>query len=113
ADRARGVSSFAAGGDEPNPSAPSAEHCQLSRRKIPHVAPEAGSADLRVSRQRGEPPVKRFLRWLAAIVIACGVLGFIAFLYFIPPFNFIAPEAMSRPAAEAGPDLRVIADAGE
>ena len=57
--------------------------------------------------------MKRFLRWLAAIVIACGVLGFIAFLYFIPPFNFIAPEAMSRPAAEAGPDLRVIADAGE
>jgi hypothetical protein len=57
--------------------------------------------------------VKRFLRWFAIVVIAGGVLGFIAFLYFIPPFNFIAPEAMSRPAAEAGPDLSAIADAGE
>jgi hypothetical protein len=57
--------------------------------------------------------VKRILRWFAIVVIACGVLGFIAFLYFIPPFNFIAPEAMSRPAGEAGPDLSAIADPGE
>jgi len=57
--------------------------------------------------------VKRFLKWFAIAVTACGVLGFIAFLYFIPPFDSIPPEQMSRPAAEAGPDLSAIADPSE
>ena len=57
--------------------------------------------------------MKRFLRWFAISVMVCGILGFIAFLYFIPPFDFIAPEQMSRPAGEAGPDLSAIADPAE
>jgi hypothetical protein len=57
--------------------------------------------------------VKRVLKWAAIIVIACGVVGFLAFLYFIPPFDFIAPEEMARPAAEAGPDLSAITDPAE
>jgi hypothetical protein len=57
--------------------------------------------------------VKRVLKWFAIVVIACGVIGFIAFLYFIPPFDFIAPELMSRPAGEAGPNLGAIADSAE
>ena len=57
--------------------------------------------------------MKRLLKWFAITVIACGVLGFLAFLYFIPPFDFIAPEEMARAAGEAGPDLSAIADPGE
>lgn len=57
--------------------------------------------------------MKRFLKWFTILVITCGVPGFIAFLYFIPPFDSIAPEEMSRPAAEAGPDLSAIADPAE
>jgi cytochrome c len=54
--------------------------------------------------------VKRLLKWLAIVVIVIGLFGFLAFLYFIPPFNFIAPEEISRPAAEAGPNLSATAD---
>jgi hypothetical protein len=57
--------------------------------------------------------VKRLLKWFAITAMACGVLGFVGFLYFIPPFNYIDPEQMSRPAGEAGPDLSIIADSGE
>jgi hypothetical protein len=46
-------------------------------------------------------------------VVALGVVAFVAFLYFIPPFDFIPPEEISRPAGEAGPNLSAIADPGE
>jgi len=54
--------------------------------------------------------LKRLLKWLAIFVIAVGGIGFLAFLYFIPPFNSTAPEEIARPVAEAGPDLSAIAD---
>ena len=54
--------------------------------------------------------MRRVLKWLAIIVIAVGVAGFVAFLYFIPPFNSIPPEEMARPAGEAGPNLSAIGD---
>jgi hypothetical protein len=57
--------------------------------------------------------VKKFVKWAAVVVVALGVVAFVAFLYFIPPFDFIPPEEISRPAGEAGPNLRAIADPGE
>ena len=57
--------------------------------------------------------MKRFVKWAAMIVVAVGVVAFLAFLYFIPPFDFIPPEDISRPAGEAGPNLSAIADLGE
>ncbi len=57
--------------------------------------------------------MKTVLKWVGITVIALGVVGFVAFLYFIPPFDFIPPEEISRPAGEAGPNLGAIADPGE
>src|SRR4029079_14965044 len=57
--------------------------------------------------------MKRVLKWLSLAVIVIGVLGFLAFLYFIPPFDSIPPEEVARPAGEAGPKLASIADPGE
>ena len=57
--------------------------------------------------------MKTFIKWAAIIVVVLGVVAFVAFLYFIPPFDFIPPEEISRPAGEAGPNLSAIADPGE
>ena len=57
--------------------------------------------------------MKRFLKWFGISVIALGVIGFLAFLYFIPPFTLMKPEEFSGPAGKAGPDLSKIADPGE
>ena len=57
--------------------------------------------------------MKRFLKWTAGIVVLLAVAGFLAFLYFIPPFTLVKPEEFSGPVAKAGPDLSSIADPGE
>jgi hypothetical protein len=57
--------------------------------------------------------MKRFLKWFGLVALALGVLGFLAFLYFIPPFSLLKPEEFSGPAGKAGPDLSKIADPGE
>ncbi len=57
--------------------------------------------------------MKTVIKWVGITVIALGVVGFVGFLYFIPPFDFIPPEEISRPAGEAGPNLSTIADPGE
>ncbi|MCM3879557.1 MAG: c-type cytochrome [Vicinamibacterales bacterium] len=57
--------------------------------------------------------MKKFLKWLGIAVAVAAVAGFLAFLYFIPPFDSIPPEEISRGAGEAGPDLAAIADPGE
>src|SRR5438045_9631390 len=57
--------------------------------------------------------MKRFLKWFGISAIALGIIGFLAFLYFIPPFTLMKPEEFSGPAGKAGPDLSQIADAGE
>ncbi len=57
--------------------------------------------------------MKTMIKWVGITVIALGMVGFVAFLYFIPPFDFIPPEEISRPAGEAGPNLGAIADPGE
>jgi cytochrome c553 len=57
--------------------------------------------------------MKKFIKWCSIALIAVAAVGFLAFLYFIPPFDFIAPEELSRPIGEAGPNLSAIADPGE
>jgi hypothetical protein len=54
--------------------------------------------------------MRRFLKWFGISVLALGVVAFLAFLYFIPPFTLIPPEEFSRPFGEAGPALAAIAD---
>jgi hypothetical protein len=55
----------------------------------------------------------RFLKWFGVTVVALGVIGFLAFLYFIPPFTLMKPEEFSGPAGKAGPDLSKISDPAE
>jgi hypothetical protein len=57
--------------------------------------------------------MKRFLKWFGVTVLALGVIGFLAFLYFIPPFTLMKPEEFSGPAGKAGPDLSKISDPAE
>jgi len=57
--------------------------------------------------------VKRFVKWFGVSVLAVAAAGFLAFLYFIPPFTLMEPEAFSSPAGKAGPDLSKISDPGE
>jgi hypothetical protein len=57
--------------------------------------------------------MKRFVKWFLIVVLVVGVAGFLAFLYFIPPFTLMKPEEFSGPAGKAGPDLSKISDAGE
>jgi hypothetical protein len=57
--------------------------------------------------------VKRFIKWCGVTVIALAAIGFLAFLYFIPPFTLMKPQKFSDPAGKAGPDLTKIADPAE
>jgi hypothetical protein len=57
--------------------------------------------------------VKRVLKWTGIVVAALGVTGFLAFLYFIPPFFVSAPETFSGPVAASPPTVDGIADPAE
>jgi hypothetical protein len=57
--------------------------------------------------------MKRVLKWLAVIVAVVAASGFVAFLYFIPPFNAVSPEDYVKQAAAPAPPLDHIADPGE
>jgi hypothetical protein len=57
--------------------------------------------------------VKRFLKWTAIVVLVVAVIGFMAFLYLIPPFFIQPPEAFSKPLADAPPPVTNIPDPGE
>lgn len=57
--------------------------------------------------------MKRFIKWFGISALLVGVIGFLAFLYFIPPFTLVPPEEFSRGPGEAGPSLAVISDPGE
>ena len=54
--------------------------------------------------------MKRFLKWAAAIVVVIAVVGFLAFLYNIPPFFLTPPEAFGADMAKAAPPVDAIAD---
>ena len=57
--------------------------------------------------------MKRFLKWTAAIVLVIAAIGFLVFLYLIPPFFIAAPETFSRPMAAAAPPVDDIKDPAE
>ena len=54
--------------------------------------------------------MKKILKWVGIILGVLLVIGFIGFLYFIPPFTLIPPEEFTKPTAAAGPSLDNIAD---
>jgi hypothetical protein len=53
------------------------------------------------------------LKWALALVLVIAAGGFLAFLYFIPPFLTSAPESFSGPVAAAAPPVDDIADPAE
>jgi hypothetical protein len=57
--------------------------------------------------------MKRFLKWFGICALVLGLIAFLAFLYFIPPFMLLKPEEFSGPAGKAGPDLSKISDPDE
>ena len=54
--------------------------------------------------------MKKALKWIGIIVGTLAVLGFLAFLYLIPPFTLAPPEAFSGPTASAPPSTEGIKD---
>ena len=54
--------------------------------------------------------MKRFLKWAAAIVVVLAVVGFMAFLYNIPPFFLTPPETFGDDLQKAAPPVDGIAD---
>jgi len=54
--------------------------------------------------------MKRFLKWAAAIVVVLAVVGFMAFLYNIPPFFLTPPETYGADLQKAAPPVDGIAD---
>lgn len=54
--------------------------------------------------------MKKILKWAAIVVLVVAVGGFLAFLYFIPPFFTTAPEEFSKAMRDAAPPVSDIAD---
>jgi hypothetical protein len=67
--------------------------------------------------------VGRVVKWTVGVLLVIGVIGFLAFLYFIPPFTLMAPEEFSGPEAAAAnavkldaiadPKTRALAERGK
>jgi hypothetical protein len=57
--------------------------------------------------------MKRLLKWTLVALALVLIVGFPAFLYFIPPFFISAPETFSAPMATAPPRVDDIKDPGE
>lgn len=53
---------------------------------------------------------KRMLKWTLGVVAILAVAGFVAFLYFIPPFTLLAPEVFVEAAGSAARSLEAITD---
>jgi hypothetical protein len=51
--------------------------------------------------------VRRVVKWTVAILLVIAVVGFLAFLYLIPPFTLMAPEAFSGPEAAAADAVKL------
>lgn len=54
--------------------------------------------------------MKKILKWALVVVAVVAVGGFLAFLYFIPPFTSMPPEAFIEPSTAAAPTVDDIAD---
>ena len=57
--------------------------------------------------------MKTFLKWAAVVVVVIATLGFLGFLYVIPPFFTTPPEAFGKLMADAPPTVTDIADPAE
>jgi hypothetical protein len=57
--------------------------------------------------------MKKFLKWALLVVVVVAMCGFLAFLYFIPPFFLTPPETFGKAMADAAPKVADIADAAE
>jgi hypothetical protein len=57
--------------------------------------------------------MKTFLKWAAVVVVVIATLGFLAFLYVIPPFFTTPPEAFGKLMADAVPAVTDVADPAE
>ena len=57
--------------------------------------------------------MKKILKWVGIVVLVLAIVGFVCFLYFIPPFTMIPPEEFIKPTLAAGPSLDDIADPTE
>lgn len=54
--------------------------------------------------------MKRILQWTVAIVVVLAACGFVAFLYFIPPLDRVAPEEFISQAGAIPPAVDGITD---
>jgi hypothetical protein len=54
--------------------------------------------------------IKKILKWTAIVVLVVAAGGFLAFLYFIPPFFTTAPAEFSKAMQDAAPPANDIAD---
>jgi hypothetical protein len=54
--------------------------------------------------------LRRVLTWVLALILVVGIAGFVAFLYFIPPFTLTPPEEFINAEAAAAPDVSGIED---
>jgi mono/diheme cytochrome c family protein len=54
--------------------------------------------------------MRRVLRWTSLVALFLAIVGFLSFLYFIPPFLTASPETFSRPVVEAAPLTAGITD---
>src|SRR5262245_60820584 len=57
--------------------------------------------------------MKTILKWAAIVVVGIATLGFLAFLYVIPPFLTTPPEEFGKLMADAPPAVTDIADPAE
>jgi len=57
--------------------------------------------------------MKKLLKWTLYIVVLVAMCGFLAFLYFIPPFFITPPETFSKAQNDAAPPTTGITDPAE
>jgi mono/diheme cytochrome c family protein len=57
--------------------------------------------------------MRRVLKWGAIVLVILVLGGFLAFLYFIPPFFLTPPEKFAQDMGEAAPAVADIADPAE
>jgi hypothetical protein len=57
--------------------------------------------------------MKKFLKWAGSIVGVLIVVGFLSFLYLIPPFTLVPPETFVKQTADAAPPVDAISDPAE